>query len=205
VLCGCSVLAHATTKQLAFDIYLDDKPVGEHRVSIAVLEDATRVEVEAEIEVSVLSFPLYSYRHRADEVWRKDCIARLETRTDDDGQELRVEARRESDALFVEAPEGAETLTGCVRTFAYWNPELLDSDRLLNTQTGEYEPARLEEVGERPLVFKGREIGDRQYRLRIADKAEIGLWYGPGNEWTALETRVSGDRTLRYIRKESPQ
>jgi hypothetical protein len=202
-LCVYSSLASANTRQLAFDIYLDDRPVGEHRVSISELENATRVEVEAEIDVSVLSFPLYSYRHRAAEVWRGGCIAQLETRTDDDGEELRVEARRDRDALLVEAPVGRETLEGCVRTFAYWDPDLLASDRLLNTQTGAYESTRLEEVGAKPLTFNGRELGARHYRLKVADETTIDLWYSPDDEWTALETRVSGNRTLRYIRKEN--
>ncbi|MEO0367760.1 MAG: DUF6134 family protein, partial [Pseudomonadota bacterium] len=88
------------------------------------------------------------------------------------------------------------------RTFAYWNPSLLDSNFLLNTQTGEYEKADLKETGETPLKFKGQQYGDRKYRLGIENKPAIDLWYSDDNDWLALQTNVSKGRTLTYIKRQ---
>lgn len=188
--------------ELAFDIYLDDRPVGFHRVQIQESADERRVSVEAEMSVDILFVNAFSYRHRADEVWRGDCIAALSTRTDDDGERRRVEASRIGDALVLTTDDAQKHLDGCVRTFAYWNPQLLDQDFLLNTQTGDYEPVRLVQVVDQPLHFKGREYGEMQYRLEVGDTVKIDLWYDANRTWRALQTEVKSGRVLSYVRRE---
>ncbi|MCB1773495.1 MAG: hypothetical protein KDI88_07750 [Gammaproteobacteria bacterium] len=194
--------AGAAQSELAFDIYLDDRPVGVHRVQIQQDADQRRVSVEAEMSIDILFFNAFSYRHQADEVWHGDCIANLKTRTDDDGERYRVDASRVADDLLVTVADRQVRIGGCVRTFAYWNPRLLEHDFLLNTQTGDYEPARLVEVAEQPLQFQGRAYGDRQYRLDVGQGVRIDLWYDAGCSWQALQTQVENGRVLRYVRRE---
>jgi hypothetical protein len=171
-------------------------------VSIQESADERRVQVEAEMAVEVLFFTAFSYRHRADELWRGDCIFALETRTDDDGERLRVDAERVGDVLAVTDQAEQRTLEGCVRTFAYWNPELLASDYLLNTQSGAYEPARLVELTPQPLRFNGRDYGANRYRLEVGEEIRIHLWYDDDKNWQALQTDVGNGRVLSYLRRE---
>lgn len=194
-------MVHASDTQLAFDVYLDDKPVGVHRVMLDSSADEKRVKVEAQFDVKFLAFTAYKYRHRADEVWRNGCLVELETRTDDNGKTTTVDARPAPKGLEVRTPDDSTTLGGCVRTFAYWDPELLRSQRLLNTQTGEYELTSLAKVDSKPLSFNGREYGAKRYRLSVSNKADIELWYAPDNSWQALQTTLSGGKVLRYVRR----
>jgi hypothetical protein len=191
----------ASDMQLVFDVYLDEKPVGVHRVVIDSSGGEKHVQVDAQFDIKFLAFTAYKYRHRADEVWRNGCIAELETRTNDNGKMLTVDAQPGPQGLVVKTMEKSTSLDGCVRTFAYWDPGLLRSQRLLNTQTGQYEQASLEKVDNSPLTFNGQEYGTRRYRLSVDGKADIELWYAPDHSWQALQTTVSGDKVLRYVRK----
>lgn len=202
LLAALAFQANAKQSELAFDIYLDEKPIGVHRVQIHEGADERRVSVEAEMSIDILFINAFSYQHRADEVWQGDCIATLSTRTDDDGDSYRVDASRDGDSLLLSTGDAQARLDGCVRTFAYWNPQLLDHDFLLNTQTGAYEPARLVEVAAEPLRFKGREFGERQYRLEVGDDVKIDLWYDANRTWRALQTEVKNGRVLSYVRQE---
>ena len=201
IACCWAGVTHASDTQLDFDVYLDDKPVGVHRVIVDNTAGEKRVQVEAQFDIKFLAFTAYKYRHRADETWRNGCIAELETRTNDNGKMLTVDAKQGPQGLVVKTGEESTSLAGCVRTFAYWDPGLLRSQRLLNTQTGEYEQASLRQLDSKPLSFKGREYGSRRYVLSVDGKADIELWYAPDDSWQALQTTVSGDKVLRYVRK----
>jgi hypothetical protein len=202
LLTAWSSLIQAATTELTFDVFLDGDPIGFHRVSIQELPGEQRVQVEAEMKVEFLLFTAFSYRHRAHEVWREDCIFALETRTNDDGERLSVDAESLGDALQVVTASDRKRLDGCVRTFAYWKPELLASDYLLNTQNGAYEPARLVELAPEPLRFNGNQYGSKRYRLEVGKEIRIDLWYSEDNSWQALQTEVANGRVLSYVRRE---
>ena len=82
-------------------------------------------------------------------------------------------------------------------TFAYWNPEFLRQPRLLNPQTGEYLPVRVELLGEQRISVKGQAVEANAYRL-LAEELELIVWYSEANEWLGLQSTAKGGRILRY-------
>ena len=82
-------------------------------------------------------------------------------------------------------------------TFAYWDPEFLAEERLLNTQTGEYVEVEAELVGEDLITVRGEAVPANRYRL-TADGLDIELWYSQSEDWLRLESAVGGGRRLRY-------
>ena len=202
LLLACCTQASAKQLELNFDIYLNEDPIGVHRVQIDEAINERRVKVEAQMAVEFLFLTAFSYQHRADEVWQGDCISTLQTQTNEDGELFRVEAERIGDALNLTTQDQKRRLEGCIRTFAYWNPDLLDQAYLLNTQNGAYEAARLIELTPQPLRFNGKQYGSRHYRLEVGDDIRIFLWYDQDRSWRALQTEVSKGRVLRYVRQE---
>jgi hypothetical protein len=154
---------------LLFAVYLDDKRIGEHRFTLVERGVERELVSEARFRVSVLGIPAYRYTHQATERWRGDCLQSLASRTDDDGTPYAVDWRSSS---------------GCTMSFAYWNPRILGERALLNAQTGELEPVRVESLGEGRWRLAGR-------------KLVIELRY-EGERWVALETAAGGGKRLRY-------
>jgi hypothetical protein len=204
-LCCWAGLAGATDRLLAFDVYLDDDPVGMHQVRITDQGDRKCVQVDSRIDVDFLAFNLYRYRHQATEIWHRDCLYAIDSHTDDNGDEQRVSGSANGRTLTVETPQGTTSFDGCLRSFAYWSPALLASERLLNPQTGNQQATELIETAEGPLSFADRRIGSVHYRLQVADTADLDLWYDAAGDWQALQTRVSGNRILTYVRRETAQ
>ena len=111
-----------------------------------------------------------------------------------------VGTAREQNFLVSTALDDAEdesTLPGCVMTFAYWNPDFLREQRLLNTQTGEYIDVEAELVGDDVLTVRGDPMPTSRYRL-TGESLDIELWYSRDREWLALESVTEGGRRLRY-------
>jgi len=194
-----SALAGASTADqttLRFKVLLDGNPIGQHRFELRDQGQEREVISQADFRVRLLFVDLYRYRHTATERWRGDCLEALNAHTDDNGKIETVAARRSGDGLLVDAARSQARHGGCVRSFAYWNPRILDGGPMLNAQTGEYLPIRVVPLGGERISVRGRLEDTQRYRLTGAD-VEIDLWYA-GQQWVALESRAGGGRRLRY-------
>lgn len=185
-------------RQWDFRVFLEDREIGYHSVRMTPQEDGTRVSTEARFDVKFLFISAFRYEHRSDEMWRDACLSGIDARTDKNGDELFVRGEANDNGISVRTHDGEQQLQGCVRSFAYWDPELLRATRLLNAQTGAYQPVQIEELGNAPLSVDGRVIAARKYRL-LVDNAAVDLWYTPDMKWLALESTTRDGYRLRYL------
>jgi len=173
-----------TTREWRFNVSLDGRPIGEHRFALRDIGNSRELTSEARFRVRVLFFDAYRYDHRALETWRGDCLQQLDASTEVNGKRTVV---------------AVKPVDECVQTFAYWNPSILEARRLLNPQTGEYEPVKVSELGADVIAGQPAE----RFRLISGGKTplEIDLWYSPARDWLALESRTPEGRTLRYSKE----
>ena len=184
------------SREWNFRVLLDGKEVGWHRYVVRPDGESTEVESRAQFDVRFLFVNAYSYRHEARERWRGACLHELESRTETNGTVEQVAAVARDEALVVDRPSGDARLPGCVMSFAYWDPRILGAARLLNSQTGELLPVRVDARGTEQVNVAGRSVPATRHRLS-APELQIDLWYADGR-WVALEAPTPGGRTLRY-------
>jgi hypothetical protein len=194
-----AVAMEGATREWRFDVTLDGRPIGEHRYVLREGEQSSELTSEARFQVRLLFFDAYRYEHRAREWWRGDCLERFDARTNANGKRTAVAGDRHGGGFHLTARGETVPLQGCVQTFAYWNPDILDARQLLNPQTDDYV-----EIEVMPM---GREViaGQQTERFRLLGAGptplEIDLWYTPARDWIALESRTPEGRRLRYSRK----
>jgi len=186
-----------TEKQWQFRVFLDDKEIGYHKVRLSPEEDGRRVSVEAKFDVKFFFITAYRYDHQTEEFWEGACLRDIQSRTDNNGEQLFIRKQAEGNNFTLETHDGQQELQGCVRSFAYWDPELLKTSRLLNTQTGEYQDVEIIELGNNPIEIEGRMVEAIQYRLMI-EGSSIDLWYTPDMNWLALQSITEGGYRLSY-------
>lgn len=189
--------AAAQSRSWDFRVYLDDSPIGYHRFDLREQDAERTLKTEARFTVKVLGLTAYRYAHDATEQWRGGCLSALTARTDDNGEQLAVQAASEGGRLNVTGGRPRTTLDGCVMTFAYWDPAILRQARLLNAQTGEYEAVKVADLGQDKVRVRGVDVPATHYRI-TGSKHPIDLWYSAQSEWLALDSVVSGGRRLRY-------
>jgi len=183
-------------REWRFRVLLDGSQVGTHTFRVTGKGSERRVESDARFTVKFLFIDAYTYVHRARERWQGDCLAELDARTDDNGERIAVRGVGDGTAFEVEVPRDAR-LPGCVMTFAYWNPAMLEQPRLLNVQTGELIDVRIEPLGEEIVRVRGVAKSARRYAVH-APKFRIDLWYADDASWVQLESRTQSGRMLRY-------
>jgi len=181
-----------------FRVYLDKDPIGYHNFTLSTQGELRELKSVAHYLVKILFVTAFHYDHHATEIWRGDCLDRLESDSDDDGKLLVVHARSDGQSLAVDAPQGHYTDSGCTMTFAYWNPLMLQQTHLINPETGEDLPVTVSPRGEEDITVRDHSEHARRYHLH-GPKLEIDLWYSMAGEWLALESAAGKGRRLRYV------
>jgi hypothetical protein len=189
-----------SARKLNFDVFLDDRAIGYQRFVLASTGDGMRIETRAEFEVKLLRITAFEYDHRNTELWRDGCLQAIDARTDSNGKQYAVNGKVRGESFVLETNGGERRLGGCVASFAYWDSKLLRQQReLLNSQTGEYVPVRIDSLGGHRIRIGEREVPVERYSIR-GQGLDITLAYDTGGEWVALDSRLDGGRTLRYRR-----
>lgn len=189
--------ANTTTREWNFTAYLDDSEIGYHRFALTQSGPERELLSEARFNVKFLFIDAYRYAHEAREQWRGDCLARIDTTTDDNGKAHRVHGTLTADGLRIDASTEQTLLPQCVMSFAYWNPDFLKQTRLLNAQNGEYLDVRVKALGPDTIAVRGQVTPARRYQLSARD-LDIELWYSPTGDWLALDSITADGKRLRY-------
>ena len=187
----------ATQQEWNFRVLLDGKNIGYHNFHLLEDDDTRQLTAEAEFKVKLLFISAFSYEHVIRETWRNDCLQTIESRTDANGRQFQVRGERIDDGLFITLNDDSRELPGCVKTFAYWNPDILQEPALMNSQTGEVLTVDIKPLAREVLTIHGENTPAQRYRL-IARNMQVDLWYSDNDEWLALESTVKAGRKLRY-------
>ena len=192
-----SVAVHAaddaSTRVYAFKAFLDDKPIGEHRFTVATQGGNRAVTSEADFAVKFIGITAYHYHHHADEQWAGECLSGLTSRTDDDGKAASVKLVKAGDANEITTNAGTISEPGCLMTYAYWNPAMREQKRLLNPQTGRVDSVRVEKVGSGEIPVAGREVAATDWRI-TGGESPIDIWISQQGDWIGLDSMVSNGR-----------
>ncbi len=180
-----------------FRVYLDDKEIGYHNFFLAGDGPHRQLRSVARFEYRLLFVKLFDYEHENLETWSGNCLQSIRSQTDSNGDLYAVSGRRAGDAFEVVAGENEEALPHCIMTFAYWNPEFLDQQRLLNSQDGRFVDVRVSPPVRDQRIVNGEPVPANRYRLEAGDLL-LDLWYTDNDRWLALESEVTGGRILRY-------
>lgn len=183
-----------------FNVYLNGKEIGTHKVQLKMQDGIKKVNIEADFDVKVLFVSVYKYRHTNQETWEGQCLNKVDASTDANGEKFFISSKQAEQGMQLFTHEGERGVDGCVRSFAYWDLDLLQADMLLNTQTGEYVRAELDEKGIDNIQLGDVSTPSKKYQL-VTEDGTIDLWYTLDDRWVALESKTSNGMTLRYEAK----
>lgn len=187
----------ASANQWNFDVYLDDKKVGTHLFEVVQSAEQRRVQSTANFNVKFLFFTAYRYQHTATERWLDDCLLDFDARTNVNGDPIEVSGSSGTDGFVVEKSDSTQLLPGCVMTFAYWNPEFLKQERLINPQTGDFLDVDVELLGSDTLTVRGEAVAAQRYKV-TAKGIDLLIWYSESDEWLGLESVAESGHIIRY-------
>ncbi len=187
--------AHAADESWSrtFRAIRKNQDIGHHRVSVRRQGEETRVVTEIELSVKLLGMvTVYTYHHRSDEIWRGGRLVSIHSRTDDNGDKLRLDAEAEGDQLRIKGTDYTGLAPGDIMPTSYWNADFPRHGLLLNTQSGKLLKVT---VGEKPVEPEdGVPPGSKRYALDGDLRLEI--WYDAQPRWTKIRFQAESDGSI---------
>lgn len=186
-----------TSQSYDFKVFLGKDEIGRQQFDVSSEGEQTKIRVDAQFTVTFLYIPVYTYWHTNLETWEGACLRQIHSETDDNGDAFLVDGIYRNGQMHVQTRDGKWSAEGCFKTFAYWNPKWIVSDRLLNSQTGELQAVEIRALGEETIPVLGIPTPTTHYRI-ITDKFTIDLWYTLSGRWVALQSTTAKGDILRY-------
>jgi len=186
-----------SVKEWKFRVLLDGKDIGHHHFTLTDEGMERRIESEANFDARIFMLFRFQYQHSTAELWRGDCLVQINSETNTNGKTVSMQGYQDDDAFVVATDQEEQRLPECVKSFAYWNAQILKEARLINQQTGRYQEIDIAPLASESLMIRGENVSAQRYRL-TGEKIDLNIWYSDTGEWLQLESKVKGGRTIRY-------
>lgn len=192
--------ARADEGRLLFDVRRNGERIGTHELRLRRSGDRIEADIAIDLKVKLAFVTVYRYRHRNHEVYEAGRLLSMSSRTDNNGEKLRVDVARDGDELVVQGSSGALRAPGDLLPTTYWQPRSMAQSRWIDSQNGRLVAGRVERAGVERVAYEGRQIECERYRLR--GDLDLDLWYGPEG-WAKLAFQFGGSRIDYGRRAES--
>lgn len=179
-----------------YDVYRNDKPVGEYRINFEPSEELLKVEVEMQIETKIFGLFSYDYNYRAQEVWRDDQLESLAVTMLTNGDEEQIQARRQGDLLEVVDQKGRERLLpASLLTTHHWFDAILTESEVLNTLNGRTSTIAVQLEAEQVWTIDGASVLVTGFRLG-GDLDNTLSWYDESGIWRGMTFKAKDGSTI---------
>ena len=179
-----------------YDVYRNDKPVGEYRINFEPSQQLLKVEVEMTIETRIFGLFSYDYNYRAQEVWRDDQLESLVVNMVTNGDEEQIKARRQGDLLEVIDQKGRERLLPAnLLTTHHWFDTILTQSQVLNTLNGKTSEIAVQTEAEQVWTIDGLAVPVTGFRLG-GDLDNTLSWYDQSGIWRGMTFKAKDGSTI---------
>lgn len=185
-----------TSQRLNFAVFRGGEPMGRHEVQI--IDEGSRqvVEIDINLQVKLLSIPVFRYTHQNREVWAEGQLLELISSTDDDGDPMSLSLKREGDKLHGLGDQLAGPIPVTLPSTSYWRRPPLGKSQLIDSQNGKLLQVETVSLGEQEILANGKNI--RAERLRVTGDLNLDLWYDQTGRWVKCQFEARGS-TVEYV------
>lgn len=176
--------------RLAFQITRNGDAIGTHVLDFSRQGELLTVTIKVRIAVKFGPITVFRYEMDGREQWQGETFATLETETNDDGDKLRLRARRGDAGLRIEGKGAPHTMPAQALPLTHWNISQMGAP-LFNPQDGK--------VMELTVAPGRAEAGQKRFLLR--GDAEIDDIYAADGTWYALSSKAKDGSTVIYQRQ----
>lgn len=173
---------------LSFQVIREGSPIGTHELRFSVRDGGTAVDIETDVAVKLAFITVYRFEHEGHELWRDGHLVSLNSTTNDDGTDHRLEVKAQGGELAVDGDANQARLPQETIPASLWNMDLVEQSQLLNTLDGSLMSVSIREVGPETVSAGGEEIAATHYV--IEGDLEREVWYS--DEGLLVRVRFKG-------------
>jgi hypothetical protein len=185
--------------EFTFTVLKDGAPVGQHRFEFDRNGERIEIKEATEIEVRFAMIPLYIFEHQAREVWENGRAVRIDSTTNDNGDELKITVRP-GDQGYVRTVNGrVDKFDGSMRVLGFWDKDILNHHEFFSTVEDKILKVSFELIGWEKITLAGKELDAEHYRM-VGDE-ERDLWFDKDGHLARIEFHRHGS-DIAYVRDQ---
>ena len=191
--------------RIEFDIYRNNKHIGEHIFSFTKSNSKISIESEINFIIKKLGIVLYKYHVKGKEVYQDGKLIKFNSKTDQNGKEKYVNLKLENDQFIIDGSsyKGKTSINYVLGT--WWNHSIVEADAQISAVSGR--------IIEQKVTFLGKEtikIGNKNYKtlhfnfsstdkkLKKDKKLNTDVWYEEDTlNWVKASFKKKGNWEYR--------
>ena len=174
-----------------YEVLRDGKVIGQHTVSFESNQDRMTVTAETHMQVKILFFTAYRYHYKSKEFWCGKQLEAVRTAVNDDGKAIAVSAQRKQNGYVIDQNGTPSFVSGALPPTNHWNVELMASDRLFNTITGQLNRVQIIDV-------KAPQEAVEMRKYAIRGELNIDTVYDQTGNWVSMTFDHDDGSTIEF-------
>ena len=171
-------------KRIEFDIYRNNKHIGEHIFSFAKSDEQISIESEINFIIKKFGIVLYKYHVKGKEVYKDGKLIKFNSRTDQNGKEKYVNLELENDEFIINGSSFKGKTPTNYLLGTWWNHSIVEADAQISAVSGRIIKQRVTFLGKETI-----KIGNKNYKtlhfnfsstdkkLKKDKKLNTDVWY----------------------------
>ena len=171
-------------KRIEFDIYRNNKHIGEHIFSFAKSNEQISIESKINFIIKKFGIVLYEYHVEGKEVYEDGKLIKFNSRTDQNGKEKYVNLELENDEFIINGSSFKGKTPTNYLLGTWWNHSIVEAEAQISAVSGR--------IINQKVTFLGKEtikIGNKNYKtlhfnfsstdkkLKKNKKLNTDVWY----------------------------
>jgi len=201
--------AHVThykdLKKIEFDIYRNNKHIGEHTFLFKKINDMTFVESKIKFEIKKLGIVLYRYNVEGTEVYKDQKLIKFNSKTNQNGKEkfVNLETDKEEHVIEGSSFKGKVPIDYLIGT--WWNHSLVEASAQISAVSGRIIKQKVTFLGNEVIDVNNKKYKTLHFNFSSTDvslaknkKLNTDIWYEENSlNWIKATFKKSGNWEYR--------
>lgn len=184
---------------LDFTVLRNGSEVGRHEMLFRSEADGLKIDIRTNVAVKVAFITAYRFEHEGHEVWQGARLARLWSKTNDDGTKHVLDVTAGGDSLVVMADGKEPEKSTASIPASLWNERIVQQKSILNTLDGSRMAIQVADLGTEAVLVKGAKIPARHYAITGDLQREV--WYDAQNVLVKVRFKAKDGSDIEYLRQ----
>lgn len=184
---------------LDFTVLRNGSEVGRHEMLFQNEPDGLKIDIRTNVAVKVAFITAYRFEHEGHEVWRGGHLARLWSKTNDDGTKHVLDVTAGGDNLVVMADGKEPEKSSTTIPASLWNERIVQQKNILNTLDGSRMAIQVADLGIETVPVKNARVSARHYV--ISGDLQRELWYDAQNVLVKVRFKAKDGSDIEYLRQ----
>ena len=156
--------------QIEFDIYRNNKHIGQHIFSFNRSNEKLEVESEINFEIKKLGIVLYKYHVKGTEFYENDELVKFSSKTNQNGKEKYVNLKLNGDEYIIDGSSYQRPASKKYLLWTWWNHSIVKAEAQISAVSGRIIKQKVTFLGKEDIVIDGKTYKTLHFNFSSTDK-----------------------------------